>query len=207
MRPEPIEQDFYAILGLPFTGTSAAFSKQQIKVAYHRALLKYHPDKATTAAGTVTTKSSTSSGDETRAGTYTVDEITAAYKTLSNPLLRTDYDRSLRLSRVKAGEKHGNADVFHTGLEVVDLEDLVYEEEEEAHGGNNEQGEDSAGSYWYRSCRCGDEKGFLVTEQDLEREAEHGEIIIGCRGCSLWMKILFAVESDDGEDAREKENT
>lgn len=206
MIPSPIEQDFYAILGLPFTGASTPFSKQQIKVAYHRALLKYHPDKAPTAAGSVTTTSST---DHSRAETYTytVDEITTAYKTLSDPFLRADYDRSLRLSRLKAGEKHGNADVFHTGLEVVDLEDLGYEEMDDNNDGPRTDGE---GSYWYRSCRCGDDKGFLVTEQDLEREAEHGEIIIGCRGCSLWMKILFAVEADNGDDdndAEEKGNT
>ncbi|GAD98232.1 diphthamide biosynthesis protein 4 [Paecilomyces variotii No. 5] len=203
MIPSSVEQDFYAILDLPFTGASTPFSKQQIKVAYHRALLKYHPDKAPAAAGSVATTAST---DRSRAETYTytVDEITTAYKTLSDPFLRTDYDRSLRLSRLKAGEKHGNADVFHTGLEVVDLEDLGYEEVDDNNDGHEA---DSEGSYWYRSCRCGDEKGFLVTEQDLEREAEHGEIIIGCRGCSLWMKILFAVEADDDNDVEEKGNT
>jgi hypothetical protein len=51
---------------------------------------------------------------------------------------------------------------------------------------------------WYRGCRCGDERGFMVTEMDLEKEAEHGEVVIGCRGCSLWMKILFAMEEGDG---------
>ncbi|KAL2013385.1 hypothetical protein VTN00DRAFT_910 [Thermoascus crustaceus] len=195
-----IEHDFYEILDLPFA--SAALSKQQIKVAYHKALLRHHPDKAGAFAAksptTTTTKPTTSSSrDDTRS--YTVDEITAAYKTLSDPYLRAEYDRSLRLQRLRGGvggvgdRDGGNngGDVFHTGLEIVDLEDL-----------NNEDGEGeeaAGGAFWYRGCRCGDGRGFLVTERDLEREAERGEIVIGCRGCSLWMKVLFAVETEDGD--------
>lgn len=37
----------------------------------------------------------------------------------------------------------------------------------------------------------------MVTEEELEKESAHGEIVIGCRGCSLWMKVLFAVQEDD----------
>ncbi|KAJ5748727.1 uncharacterized protein N7511_010423 [Penicillium nucicola] len=183
--------DFYEILSLPFTASSAGviLSKQQIKLAYHKALLKHHPDKAGAVAkdaglsdsNTVSSASMSNPlfrSTESPRQPYTVDQITAAYKTLSDPLLRAEYDRSLRLDRVKA-EKGGQ--VFHTGLEIVDLEDLACDESED-------------GDCWYRGCRCGDERGFLVTEDDLEREAEHGEIVIGCRGCSLWLKILFAVE-------------
>jgi diphthamide biosynthesis protein 4 len=184
--------DFYEILSLPFmaSSTGTVLSKQQIKLAYHKALLKHHPDKAGAVAKDAglngsTTSPSTSTSNHLFRSTdsppqpYTIDQITTAYKTLSDPFLRAEYDRSLRLDRVKVAEKSG--DVFHTGLEVVDLEDLACDE-----------GED--GDCWYRGCRCGDERGFLVSEEDLERESEHGEIVIGCRGCSLWLKILFAVE-------------
>lgn len=195
-----IEHDFYEILNLPFTETSTTLSKQQIKVAYHRALLRHHPDKAAGALAanspTTKTKPATSSlrDDEPHTRTYTVDEITAAYKTLSDPYLRAEYDRSLRLQRLGGGGgREGNNNgggVFHTGLEVVDLEDLNYEEGQEGQ---------ATGAFWYRGCRCGDERGFLITEQNLEREAEHGEIVVGCRGCSLWMKVLFAVETEEGD--------
>lgn len=193
--------DFYEILNLPFPGPSTApFSKQQLKIAYHKALLKYHPDKAPSAnaiakeqATTSTPLPSTTDYEPSRTGNkpITVDEITTAYKTLSDATLRADYDRALRLdrSRLAGREKNGGA-VFHTGLEVVDLEDLAYDEDSDPEGGD----------IWYRSCRCGDERGFLVSERDLEREAEHGEIVVGCRGCSLWMKVLFAVQDDDGDD-------
>ncbi|KAJ5129874.1 uncharacterized protein N7515_005913 [Penicillium bovifimosum] len=188
--------DFYEILSLPFTGSSSTvLSKQQIKLSYHKALLKHHPDKAGAVAretglnGPTTSTSTPNSflarSDDTSRQPYTIDQITTAYKTLSDPVLRAEYDRSLRLDRLKVAEREKTGDVFHTGLEVVDLEDLACEEAE-------------AGDCWYRGCRCGDERGFLVNEEDLEREAEHGEIIIGCRGCSLWLKVLFAVDAGEG---------
>ncbi|KAJ5610709.1 hypothetical protein N7510_007428 [Penicillium lagena] len=188
------DADYYAILNLPFTGSSGLIlSKQQIKLAYHKALLAHHPDKASPIAVAdepalqgATPHQAPGRGQgqgKAQQRTYTIDEITTAYKTLSDPFLRADYDRALRLDRAKVAEREKTGDVFHTGLEIVDLEDL-------------ECDEDGTGATvcWYRGCRCGDERGFLVTEADLEREAEHGEIVLGCRGCSLWLKVLFAVE-------------
>ncbi|KAJ5090854.1 DnaJ-domain-containing protein [Penicillium argentinense] len=178
--------DYYTVLNLPFSGTTTSLSKQQLKLAYHKALLRHHPDKAsavTQESGTRATLSSLSNKDvESRS--YTIDEITTAYKTLSDPTLRAEYDRVLRLDRVKVAEREKTGDVFHTGLEIVDLEDLGCDES----GGE--------GAVWYRGCRCGDDRGFLVSEDELEKEAEHGEIVVGCRGCSLWLKVLFAVEDD-----------
>lgn len=84
----------------------------------------------------------------------------------------------------------------------MDLEDL-------SEDGNED------GGVWFRGCRCGDERGFLVTEEDLERgvDAENegkgttgrGEVVVGCRGCSLWVRVVFAVQDDDeeGEGGRE----
>ncbi|KAL4913209.1 heme peroxidase [Aspergillus aurantiobrunneus] len=205
--------DFYEILNLPFLGlsTTPSLSKQQLKIAYHKALLKHHPDKARAiASGKTTTTTTTNlahggtlpsppydpSQSESTAVTITVDEITTAYKTLSDPSLRAEYDRVLRLDRNRvAGRDKNWGAVFHTGLEVVDLEDLVCDEDADADA--------DAGAVWYRGCRCGDERGFLVSEQDLEREVDSGEVVVGCRGCSLWMKVLFAVQDDDGGDGQE----
>ncbi|GES62393.1 diphthamide biosynthesis protein 4 [Aspergillus terreus] len=186
--------DYYQILNLPFASTSSGFTKQQLKLAYHKALLKHHPDKADKAS-TVTPTTDPSSTTaialpsdsphhpqpDAPRPIYTIDQITTAYKTLSDPHLRADYDRALRLDRSTAAAREKTATVFHTGLEVVDLEDLECDED---------------AACWYRGCRCGDARGFCVEESDLEREAEHGEIVVGCRGCSLWMKVLFAVAED-----------
>lgn len=191
-KSPPRENDHYQILNLPFTGTpNTGFTKQQLKLAYHKALLQNHPDKAAAADPTTppshstTARKSTDHGSQSRDSIlYTIDEITTAYKTLSDPHLRAEYDRALRLDRSRIAEREKNATVFHTGLEVVDLEDLVCDDSS------------AEEDVWYRGCRCGDERGFILTEEDLEREAEHGEIVVGCRGCSLWMKVLFAVAEE-----------
>ncbi|KAE8149258.1 CSL zinc finger-domain-containing protein [Aspergillus avenaceus] len=188
-RSNPATNDYYEILNLKFTGQTTPLTKQQLKLSYHKALLRHHPDKASSTSQSPSLQNGHSVAEDASGAnpTYTIDEITTAYKTLSDPQLRAEYDRSLRLDRAKAVEREKTGTVFHTGLEIVDLEDLAFEE-----GGEAKEIPD----FWYRGCRCGDERGFMVTEEDLEREAEHGEIVIGCRGCSLWMKVLFAVEDD-----------
>ncbi|KAL4902238.1 Diphthamide biosynthesis protein 4 [Aspergillus multicolor] len=181
-RPSPsTNPSFYEILNLPFPSTG--LTKQQLKLAYHKALLKHHPDKAPAVAKENIPAYDANPAQKPTGQKITIDAITTAYKTLSDPVQRAEYDRVLRLdrSRLSAGDKSGNGTVFHTGLEVVDLEDLDCDENDEE-------------AVWHRGCRCGDERGFLVSEGDLEREVESGEIVVGCRGCSLYMKILFAVQ-------------
>ncbi|QGA20344.1 hypothetical protein EYB26_008046 [Talaromyces marneffei] len=189
--PSPItdtNKDYYSILNIPSTDSSSGklpiISRQQLKNAYHKALLKHHPDKSSPSP-------SPAPASREQSNTYTVDDITNAYKVLFDPVLRAEYDRRLILQRKKVVEKSEDVS-FHTGLEIVDLEDLI-EQDDEATGSSS----------WYRGCRCGDKKGFIVTEDELEAEAQHGEILVGCRGCSLWIKVLFAVE-DDVEDQHEE---
>jgi diphthamide biosynthesis protein 4 len=80
-------------------------------------------------------------------------------------------------------------------LEIFDLDDMEVETtRQQGHGI-----ETAETTVWYRGCRCGDEKGFLVREEDLEREAERGEVMVGCRGCSLWAKVMFAVDESEAE--------
>lgn len=205
--PTSAEYDYYAILGIPLRDASARqplnITKQQLKNAYHKALLRYHPDKNKSSSST-TLKTIGDTKNLLLLPTYTIDDITNAYKVLSSPILRPEYDRNLILRRKdcvsgrNGSESDQDQDVlFHTGLEIVDLEDMIEEEEEEE---DDQEGSSSmVSSVWYRGCRCGDEKGFVVSEDELEAEAQHGEILVGCRGCSLWIKVLFAVEDDTGE--------
>lgn len=182
--------NIYTILNIPFSDTAPLIlSKQQIKNAYHKALLKHHPDKAAANIPLTAKPKETVSSSRDQDGTYTVDEITNAYKILADPELRAEYDRELRLQRKNQGAGDDVLDVFHTGLEVVDLEELDCSDSlpESVNGSD---------MYWFRGCRCGDEKGFIVTEDELEAEAQHSEIVVGCRGCSLWIKVLFAVAED-----------
>jgi len=159
---------YYDILGLE---SNDVFTAEELKRAYKRALLRHHPDKA--------------SGLPNRAhggrlnGIVSVDEISVAYKTLSDTRLRQEYDRGLHSKSHKPQQYGQNADVHRPGMETVDLDSLVF---------------DDASETWSRSCRCGDDRGLIVTEAELEANAKDGEIIAGCKGCSLWLRVLFSVE-------------
>lgn len=164
----------YRVLGLPFSPSGLHITSQDVKKAYRRALLQHHPDKldALNPPRKTHLHLSTSSSTE-----YTIDDISLAYKTLSDPRARAEYDRELCL-RQQAPRNQGADGNAQTGLETVDLDDLNYDE------GRN---------VWYLGCRCGEDRGFMVTEEELDREKEHGEVVTGCRGCSLWRKVLFQI--------------
>ena len=170
MKQQEHIQDHYKILGLPSPYIADHdITIHDIKLAYRRALLHYHPDKS---------RHKLLGLAKVEGSSHTVDQITIAYKTLIDPKRRSEYDQSVRLSSPSTGlipEKS------HPGLETVDLDDLVFDEEHIT---------------WYRSCRCGNEKGFLIREEELERDTEDGEVITGCRGCSLWLRVTFAVAED-----------
>ena len=169
MKQEHI-QDHYKTLGLPsLLVQDRGVTTQDIKLAYRRTLLHFHPDKS---------RSQVFDKAHPEAPKYTVDQIAIAYKTLIDPKGRSEYDRSLRLGSPPTGLTSQRT---HPGLETVDLDDLMFDEEQNT---------------WYRSCRCGNEKGFLVSEEELERDAEHGEVTTGCRGCSLWLRVTFAMAED-----------
>lgn len=140
-----------------------------VKRAYHRALLKNHPDKA---------KSSSQPP-------HTIDQITTAWEVLSSPRQRAEYDAQLRLSRDSGRDGGDELQVFHTGVENVDLDDLAFDER--------------AGS-WSRSCRCGNEKGYVFTEDDLLEAGDDGLLMVGCLDCSLWLRVHFAMIEDEDED-------
>ncbi|CAG8951293.1 hypothetical protein HYFRA_00008043 [Hymenoscyphus fraxineus] len=161
----------YEILGLPEAiRNESHIPAQTLKSAYRRALLQNHPDKSQ-----VQSKASS----HARTSIYSIDQISEAFQILSNSRSRATYDKELKLQREPANTKDGKGgQAFRTGVETVDLDDLEV---------------DDAQDLWYRSCRCGDERGFLIAESDLEEAAEDGEVNVGCRGCSLWLKVLFGV--------------
>ncbi len=162
---------YYEVLGLPLAlHNEPNLPAQLLRGAYRRALLQNHPDKST-AKSPLAAKSAL----------FSIDQITQALSILSDVKARAKYDKELRLqnsTKDSSGEDH--KEVFRTGIEAVDLDDLNFEEAQGI-------------PVWYRGCRCGDDRGFLVREEDLEEAGDDGEICVGCRGCSLWLKVLFAV--------------
>lgn len=157
-------QNFYQMLGLVEVQHDPVVTSDRLRQAYKQALLHNHPDKQTT------------DHPVNPSQRLTVDQISEAFKVLSDPELRSQYDRKLQLER-----KSGTRDeaTRHTGMETVDLEELDFNE--------------TSGT-WLRDCRCGSKPAYIVTEAELEKNADFGELITGCKGCSLWLKVLFTVE-------------
>lgn len=169
MTEHQIQLNHYRVLDLPSSPhTNNEPSQNDIKVAYRRALLRHHPDKHEKQRSNTYQKP-----------TYTLDQIFLAYKILLDPLTRSDYDRSLKTTD-SAGSTTRGQDA-HPGLETCDLDDLAF---------------DSERSVWSKICRCGNPRGFEISEKDLEESVEYGEIITGCRGCSLWLRVTFATVDD-----------
>ena len=167
---------YYDILALPNpTLTKDLTTKEAVKTAYRRALLQHHPDKTKTA-------------DAARNAGPSVDQITLAYKTLASSTKRLAYDRSLILSRPvqqRFTSDAGLQDQQCKGFENVDLDDMHVDE--------------TAGLY-FLGCRCGRARGYIVTENELEKHATQGAVNVGCEGCSLCIKVEFGIIDGEAVD-------
>ncbi|CCU76292.1 DnaJ domain protein [Blumeria hordei DH14] len=171
---------FYKILDLPEDfHTHSAIPLKILRAAYHKALLRNHPDKASSATEIEPMKA------------YTVDQITQAFSTLSDPKLAAAYSKELES---KAVSNYGNtwAKNYHPITETVDLEEICFDDSE---------------NIWFKGCRCGDDRGYIVQEKDLEVATEDGEISIECKGCSLWLTVLFGVLEEESSASVQTDNT
>ncbi|KJK82946.1 hypothetical protein H634G_01074 [Metarhizium anisopliae BRIP 53293] len=143
----------YEILNLtPSIIDESPDAAKLIKKAYHRALLRNHPDKTISHANTPP------------GALFSIDQITTAFTVLSSPRQRTEYDTKLRRAQTFSGAAgKDSAQRFQTGVENVDLDDLPYDEAKER---------------WYRSCRCGNVRGYLFEEEDLIEVEDEGELMV-----------------------------
>ncbi|CUS07068.1 unnamed protein product, partial [Tuber aestivum] len=111
--------------------------------------------------------------------TFSIDQITTAFTVLSDPAQRREYDRELRS--------------LSAGIAIGKVLQTYCEEEER--GGKG---------VWWRGCRCGEERGFVLTEKDLEggegKGEDGGEVVVGCLGCSLWVRVVYGVVLGEGEE-------
>ncbi|KAK8049492.1 hypothetical protein PG994_011222 [Apiospora phragmitis] len=216
-KKEPTLFEILALSPQSLQGQDPPTVSKSVKQAYRRALLKYHPDKNPQAAAAKDSNSS-SSGGATKAqppqpaALYTVDQITHAYTVLSDTKQRREYTRSLQTRTTttthtsstttssSSSSRNGNNTTrsqhsqqhheFKTGVETVDLDDLSW---------------DGKRGMYYRSCRCGQKRGFRFREDDLEESGEDGELMVECSGCSLSLKVLFeeVTEDEDDEDVED----
>ncbi|BFZ63633.1 Diphthamide biosynthesis protein 4 [Saitoella coloradoensis] len=103
----------------------------------------------------------------------TIDQVITAYEILSSPSLRAAYDASLLSAN---NPDPTGTPKYHA---VIDLDDMTY---------NAETGS------WFYVCRCGEDdgQGYTITEEDLEE----GRDVVGCAGCSLWVRVAYEVVED-----------
>ncbi|KAK3372455.1 hypothetical protein B0H63DRAFT_297484 [Podospora didyma] len=202
----PSSATYYDILGLSLSAIAAVAEEDDpkpiIKRGYRRALLHHHPDKNNNKSSSLSNlpkhsshNNNSSSSSSTATTTFTVDQISSAYAVLSSSKLRAEYDAALRLSASSSilPSVEALSTRFQTGIENVDLDDLECDEY---------SSQDEKGGRWYRSCRCGNPRGYQFGEADLEEVADLGELMVGCADCSLWMRVHFAVVHDDSDEAR-----
>lgn len=169
------QQTHYEVLQI---SEEADLTSEYVKHAYRRALLVHHPDKvqqpnAPVDGGLV----------QTDTGKPTIDQIVQAYSVLSDPSQRKSYDTALNTASGRSAAHHG--------IDSFDLDDFAYSEKD-------------GHSIWQRDCRCDSEEGYIVTEQDLEQadreqNTQAGsvkELLVGCRGCSLFIRVSFAVSGE-----------
>lgn len=176
------EDSFYAVLGLPEPIGSRQVTPGQVKVAFRRALLKHHPDKAAQLLNQPNGEIALSRGIAT--SKYTVDDICLARDTLIDPARRRDYDNALRLKNTQTSPNRTVSSLHPTELETLDLDDMLYDERTAS---------------WAKVCRCGNTRAYEVSEEDLEIASSDGEseVLVGCGGCSLFVRIVFeAVDAD-----------
>jgi diphthamide biosynthesis protein 4 len=156
-------RDYYTILGIQ---QSASF--EEIKRAYHRALLAHHPDKrAHPSTPPVPGPSNLSTlGIQP---TPDVDTLRAAFATLSSPRLRAEYDISLA---------RGFKPSCPRPAQMLSLEDFS-------------EGDDDAAGIWTYPCRCG---GVYKLG---EAEMDQGQHLVGCGSCSEVVWVGYEVVDEN----------
>ncbi len=150
-------EDHYQTLGIPEDA-----GPEEVRHAYKSRLLVVHPDKAV--------KSSLSSSESTSAmgSASTLARVQEAYAVLKDPVLRGEYDESLRERRM-----------FEEHVDVYDEVPI------------SELAPSADGSVLTHPCRCGD---VFALEAVCSSDTAQGETIAGderveymlaCPSCSL----------------------
>jgi diphthamide biosynthesis protein 4 len=175
-------KDYYRVLSLEAPKHNSSDyhnSTEEIKKAYRNALLTAHPDKVQ--ASKESAKKKSTSG-KTLKNLYTIDDVKEAFAVLGDKQKRAEYDRWIAAQPAQPSDtaSGGLSADFVLGLDLLDLSDFISVDEME----------------WTRTCRCGADRAFKIREEELEEAERRGEkeVLVGCEGCSLWLRVGFDVE-------------
>jgi len=174
---DDLPQSYYELLQI---SPSSSLSSEDIKAAYHRALLKFHPDKAGSSLRLIHLNRQCESQDEPAQEEHKSDidiaQLKEAYITLSSSHLRAEYDFKLADERLNNGSGKGPRPA-----QIISLEDF----------------DERLDGFWYHACRCGGD--YIISETDMEK----GCHLVGCNSCSevVWVgyEIVEDLEADQNE--------
>ncbi|EDO19067.1 hypothetical protein Kpol_2000p32 [Vanderwaltozyma polyspora DSM 70294] len=152
----------YMVLGVDLDS-----SLEDVKKAYKERLLTSHPDKTGIEANIMPSTD--------------INRIKEAYKVLSNPVLRAEYNNML--------EKSNNLQGFHNcgdGLDEYSLDEFIF---------------NPVNYHYTLDCpRCKAKEGFQLTEETLEEHVTENDatqtgfqLLVQCSSCSQWLKVHFDV--------------
>ncbi|KAI1368553.1 hypothetical protein F5Y08DRAFT_295180 [Xylaria arbuscula] len=221
------EPTLYEILSLTpkrLKGQDPTAQQKTIKQAYHKALLKHHPDKnpqdspqdtsssSPQSSQTPKSQSKSSSGGKSSSSpsssssssvpkselTYTIDQIQHAYSVLSDAGQRREYDRQLLLV-TSTSSSSPSSHSFSISTEQKHSVSTRFHTGVETVD-LDDLGFDERTGVYFGSCRCGNERGFQFTERQLEEYEEDLVLMVQCLDCSLWMRVLFDAVDEEEED-------
>jgi len=147
-------------------------SAADIKAAYHRALLKHHPDKSNSHSNLIH-HHQTDQEEQDKPPTIDVDQLKEAYITLSSPRLRAEYDLEAATSSERPNDGSGGRGP--RPAQIISLGEFAERSE----------------GLWYHACRCGGE--YVISEQDMEKECH----LVGCNSCSEVIWVGYEVADED----------
>ena len=154
-------------------------TQEDIKIAYQRLILIYHPDRCTD-----------TEEEKKEASVARFIRVKEAWQNIGTQSKRTEYDRSLQMSSQVDGPTVRNSD--RVTLDEFEKEEVEVEIECDgtsgtstgADGHNNKQSFHTAFRYT-KQCRCGD-----VYEID-DTDILDGFNTVQCNGCSLYCTIIM----------------
>ncbi|TFL00345.1 DnaJ domain-containing protein [Pterulicium gracile] len=158
--------------------SSPTASPAEIKQAYHRALLRYHPDKQQRHQPVKDVASNATLNTLTSGTSRDVYVLKHSYDILSDPSSREAYDASLlQRKKLKLGPRPA---------EVVSLHEFTEDD--------LEPGVQDVMAKWRHPCRCG---GMYVI---TEKEMDEGQHLIGCWSCSEVIWVGYEAVDEEEEE-------
>ncbi|KAI1357011.1 hypothetical protein F5Y01DRAFT_9528 [Xylaria sp. FL0043] len=224
------EPTLYEILSLTpkrLQGQDSAAQQKAIKQAYHKALLKHHPDKnpqdsprtsssspisspqsSKEAAPSKTQSSKSSSNGKSSSSSKSLSSVPKSQLTYTIDQITHAYSvlsdarqrKEYDRQLLLTSQSHSHSHSSSTSFSST--AEQKHSVSTRFHTGVetvdlDDLGFDERSGVYFGSCRCGNARGFQFTEAQLEEYEEDLVLMVQCLDCSLWMRVLFDAAEDE----------